>query len=342
MCQQILTIPRSLSMKTMTKNLLMIGSLAVFASNVFADFRDHEMGQRYRERHKTMDICAEIKEDLVEAEDAYIQYAQRIETANNRISVQRQDIRRRKETLNRKQNSFNRANDQVASLTQSKQDKPQLLVQYQATIQAASNAIPSLQITYDAAYAHRKDKCDWRGSLSKTCRRAKRAEGRALDGLNMLKNQKSSAEDAIDVLNNVEVELAKVQRILESASAALENEQAIRPSISKMESSLSLAIARRDENHGNYDEVEARYGRLEVRAEKCTNMQYQARKAQTFRASLLAFAADNGDGCRDYREILRSTRGPAKRDGVEDAYNLVCESDILTRTVTVNSNQADY
>ena len=51
-------------MKTMTKNLLMLGALTLFASNAMADWKNPELRTRYTERHKDMNICSEINEDL--------------------------------------------------------------------------------------------------------------------------------------------------------------------------------------------------------------------------------------------------------------------------------------
>ena len=64
-------------------------------------------------------------------------------------------------------------------------------------------------------------------------------------------------------------------------------------------------------------------------------MQYQAKKSVTFKDSLIAFAADNGAGCETGMNRINSTRGQAKKDGVSEAYDLIYQSDLLTREVGI-------
>ena len=63
-------------------------------------------------------------------------------------------------------------------------------------------------------------------------------------------------------------------------------------------------------------------------------MKYNARKARSFKNSLRQFARNNLDGCNDYRSLRRNSRsGRPQLDGIEEAYDLVCQSDILVREV---------
>ena len=129
--------------------------------------------------------------------------------------------------------------------------------------------------------------------------------------------------------------MVKAKRNLNSASSALSSEQAASPSINQLKSKLAKMIKRRDNNNQGYLKVENRYGRLEVRTEKCLNMQYAAKKASTFKKSLIAFAQDNGAGCNSAVSRLNNTRGKAKRAGVTEAHELICKSDLLVREVEV-------
>ena len=95
----------------------MLLSLLCVSSSAIADFSDRAMGERYRNRHKDMDICAEIKEDLFEAEEAYNNFAKKVRAANTAIDAQRRTVNAKESTLSNLQSRFNQANSTYTSLS---------------------------------------------------------------------------------------------------------------------------------------------------------------------------------------------------------------------------------
>ena len=323
-------------MKRSTKKGLMLLSLMCISTSAMADFRDREMGDRYRDQHKGMDICAEIKEDLFEAEEAYNNFAAKVRSANEEISSQRSQVNSKEATLNRLQSAFNQANSSFTSLSNKQKRKPQLITAANKTIASVNSQIPAAQKDLDAKHDRKNKKCKGLRSAKPSCwNDAKPKYEKAKKHLSNLKGQITQQQALIQELGQIDAKVARAKRALDTSTNALNAEQSAQPTLGGMRTMLERLIAKRDKNHSGYAKVEGRYGRLEVRAEKCMKMQYEAKKATTFKDSLIAFAADNGAGCEDGMNRINSARGQAKRDGVNEAYDLVCKSDILVRQVEV-------
>jgi hypothetical protein len=313
----------------------MLLSLMCISTSAMADFRDREMGERYRDQHKGMDICAEIKEDLFEAEEAYNNFAAKVRSANQEIDAQRRQVNVKASRIQQLQAAFNQANSSYTSLSNKQKRKPQLIKAANKAIASATSKIPAAQTVYNAAKKRKDKKCDWRGDLRGSCRDAKKDLKKAADVLNPLTAQRDNAQAQLKELAQIDSKVQRAHRALNTSTTALNAEQSAQPTLAGMQTMLDRLITKRDKNHGGYAKVEGRYGRLEVRAEKCMKMQYEANKATTFKDSLIAFAADNGAGCEDGMNRINSARGQAKRDGVNEAYDLICKSDVLVRQVEV-------
>lgn len=321
-------------MKKSSKSKIMLLSLLCVSSSVMADFSDRAMGERYRDRHKDMDICAEIKEDLLEAEDAYTRFAARVKTSNVAINAQRRTVKAKESTLSRLQSTFNQANSSYTTLKNKQKRKPQLIKAANQKIASVKSQIPAAKTDLEAKKARKNKKCKGLRAAKPSCwNDAKPKYEKAKKHLSNLNNQIVQQQAQLKELGQIDAKVSKAKRSLETSTRALNAEQTSLPTLGSLKTKLEQLIAKRDKDHGGYAKVEARYGRLEIRTEKCMKMQYEAKKASTFKDSLLAFAADNGAGCDEAMSRINSTRGQARRDGVNEAYDLVCNSDILTREI---------
>jgi len=321
---------------------MVTGLLVLTSLNAFADRDDDERRSRYNDRFRNMDICAEIKEDLARAEDDFRSARQNMRSQNHVLDNQRSIVRSREQALESKEREFNSANSLVSHLTQTKRDKVRLMSVANSSLNEAESALPLAETTYSDAKAAEKKACAgfFTGTLtSRTCRRAVDALKDAKNVLEDLKNKKSNAEVEIARLNSVETDLARAERNLTITQRALSAEQVISPSVSELRSELSRMQSARADQNRNYEVIEEQYTRLEHRADVCMDMQYEARKSKSFKESLVRFARNNGEGCDSYRDGRRG-RGRGDRspveDGVSEAYEMVCKSDLLVVTEVIN------
>lgn len=326
-------------MKTITKNLLVMTTLGIISASAFSQVnsRDDDRRTRYRERYRDMDICLDIKENLINAEDQYNKFINRLEATDNKISETRRVLRARRTTLENKKTAYETARIQVAELTQLKADKPRLMRANRTKLAEANSKIPSLSSELQKAEKEKKDKCKGVirfGTRAKNCKKARRALKAAKRALESMQSQKISAQNMIKRLNNVERDLARVSGIMESAGSALAAEEAMLPAISDISTSLTQLINKKEIQLKRFEEIENEYGRIEVRLEKCQKMKYEARKGKKFKKALLIFAENNGEGCDEVRTLLSQAKTRAAKDGINEAYDLYCESDTLVRYVT--------
>jgi hypothetical protein len=321
-------------MKRSSKKGIMLLSLMCISTSAMADFRDREMGERYRNQHKRMDICAEIKEDLAAAESAYDNAEAKVRTANKAISSQRNQVTSKERTLGNLQSIFNKSSASYTTLSNKQKRKPQLLKVARQEIATVQAKIPAAQADLNAKHERKKKKCKGLRAAKPSCwNDAKPKYEKAKKHMANLNQQVARQQASIKELGTIDAKVARAKRALDNSTTALNAEQSAQPTLGGMRTMLQRLIAKRDQNNSGYAKVEARYGRLEVRAEKCMKMQYDAKKASTFKDSLLAFAADNGQGCEEGMSRINSTRGRAQKDGVNEAYELVCNSDVLTREI---------
>ncbi|MBT4793114.1 MAG: hypothetical protein HON90_16195 [Halobacteriovoraceae bacterium] len=306
-------------MKTHKKKLVLALFIAGLAQSSYAEFANREMANRYRDRHRDMDICLEIKEDLIVARDAYDAFEDKTRSINIAISAQAKQVRSRTVNLNAKQKVLAAAESRHAVLVNKKQNRRQLIAAYRKSRDEATAAIP-------AAVARKKSKCKGINKYRSRCTRAK-------DALKHQKKKKQQAQNSINELNNIDQLTQTSSRTLRAAKKALRHEQDLTPTIAQLQQNLTRLQEQKNQSNHGYQEAEARYGRLEVRTEKCEKMKYEAKKASTFKPSLIAFAAEGG--CDMAMSRLNSARGKARRDGINEAYELVCNSDILVQEVEV-------
>jgi hypothetical protein len=333
-------------MRTITKNLLIASTLGLMATSAFSQVneRSEERRSRYRDIHRNMNICSEIKEDLLASEARYEDAANRITSADRRISQQQRVIRARRNTLESKKSAFETAKAQVIELTKLKADKPRLMGLNNRILTAANTALPGLSIILNEASDEKKKKCKGAirlGRRARACKAAKKALKSAQNNYNATNNKKIAATNMITKLNRVESDLIKVEQIKIAAKSSLRHEEDISPSIAQLSTSLRQLVEIRNQDQIAFTQVEEIYGRLEVRLEKCQTMRYDAKRGKAFKRALLVFAKDNGLGCDQAVRLISSAKTPAAKDGINEAYELVCNSNILVRVVSERAPAVD-
>lgn len=331
-------------MNTMTKNLLIVTTLAVLSANAFSQVRraDDDRRRHYRDHHRNMDICQDIRQDLVIAEEAYLSFVDKVEAADRKISEQRRVVRSRTDNLERKKNAYETAKIQVAELEQLKKDKPRLMAENQSKLNDANAQLPGLLTIKNQKQRTKDEKCKGLvrvGRRARECKEAKRELDTANDNYNRMNNQKVTAENTIARLNRVDSDLTRTKSILTSALQTLSSEQQISPSIQELSTALGHLEETRRGMNGQLVALEDEFGRLEVRLDMCQEMRYAARNGKAFKRALLVFAENNGMGCEKLPAMLRGAQGPAARDGIKEAHQLYCVDETLVRVVEVPGAQ---
>ncbi len=323
-------------MKNITKSLILASTFATIATNVFADFRDTNMGHRYRERYRNMDICQEIKEDLLVAEERFLEVESRMNNMNGEIRSQEQVINSRTYTLENKRNRIASFKREIENLTDLKNNKDRLMSEHQNIIDTTNPQIPLAQTEVDNAQGKVNKHCGgfWRGTwTSGKCRSAKSSLTDTSNHLANLTSKVKNSQSMISRLHRVEKDLSQANENLVEAKVSFNEEMQVRPSIEQLQTRLGNMVQRRSNHIGAYNQAEQQYGRLEIRAEKCMQMQYDARKLRMFKGALKVFASNNGAGCERAVEIMRKAKGPAQKEGVDEAYHMICESDLMVQEV---------
>ncbi len=317
------------------KKALLLLTLTCVSTSVLADFRNREMGERYRQRHQKMDICAEIKEDLALAQNAFYNFEDDQNKLSGAIKSKRQVLQTKKQVLQARQQEFNQTNTRLADLKHMKKNKPQLVRRYKRQRDEANRQIPVVQDAYNSMKKRKDDKCDWRGDLRSSCRKAKRRLKDIGNRLNPLVQKRNTATAKLNELKKIGLTIQRTANSLEVATVALNAEQTATPTVVQLTARIERLIEKRRLQTSNRNKLERRYGRLEIRAEKCKNMKYQAKKGKAFRNSIMAFTEVNG--CDSAMSLLSQARGKARKDGINEAYDLVCKSDRLIREVNTNN-----
>ena len=218
-------------MKKFPTKAILLMSLLCISSSAMSDFRDREMGERYRERHKNMDICAEIKEDLLEAEQAYVNYSDEVSSLNQSIDNKTRQVSAKESVITRLQSAFNQNNSNYTRLRNKQKAKVQLLKIARQAVNSANVAIPAPQANHKVAKDKKEDKCDWRGSARSSCRRAKRDLEHANNILNPLINKRNNGNAQIQELSQIDAKVANSKRALNTSTSALKNEQNASPTL---------------------------------------------------------------------------------------------------------------
>ena len=304
------------------------------------NFRDHSMGDRYRQRYEKMDICAEVKEDLEIAENEFYEADRNMDTLRSDLRNRQARVSNKRNALETKRSSFHTANTEVTRLADLNRRKPNLLSRHNSTIASVNSQLPAALQTKQEAEAKEDHECrGWRNPVTNGgCRRAKRDRDAAREAVDTLNQSKAEAETQIRMLNNLDSTISAANRTLRAAQDSLANEEAATPSLVQLENELADAEARRNANNANFQNAEQRYARIAIRKEKCMEVQFDARKAKAFKNALIMFADNNGAGCDEYRQLSRRSRGYAAKEGIDEAHELVCRSSTLVRYVERDPN----
>jgi hypothetical protein len=347
-------------MKTRTKSILSLLALsAVMSTQAFAErgdeyesemdtfqrrdiehrFQDQARGNRFRRQHrKKIDICRDVKQNLVKIEEIYFEFEESVKVANKGIKRQQDRVNNKSRVLSQKQASFDVANNEVVRLNEMNKTKPQVLRRNKARLASVNKQIPTAQALVTTTKAKEKRECKSvraRMGLDKSCNKAERARKRAEKALNNLVASKTQAQNIINDLNNIGSRLTVANKALRIAGKNLTNEQNARPTLVKLEKTLQNLVTQRDNSNNGYAEAEEQYYKVGIRKELCMETQFEARKAKAFKHAMLVFVADNGNGCDNAFDLISRTRGFAAVEGVKEAHELVCKSDTLVRVEEV-------
>ncbi len=321
-------------MKNRTKNAFLVLSLVCVSSQSFADNNDrvrNQIRERYRGIHKKMDICAEVKADLAAVENEFFTMETKVRNVNDKIEVQRSKVTSKTSKLNTVESEHTRASNLHNDLVRKKQNRPKLEKTLNQLITDLGPQIATASTVLEAAKKREKKKCPFRFS----CSDAKKDRKKKEKAYNNLVNKKAQAKKTLAELRTIDQRVARAKKALTVATKNLNQEKNAIPTLSQLETKLTQMINKRDRDFKDYDKLERQYGRLEIRTEKCMDMQFEARKAPVFKSALLTFAADNGQGCEEYTSMLYSAKSPAQKQGLREAYELICESQVLERRVEV-------
>lgn len=329
-------------MKTKTKNAIILTTLACISFSAFADrgeranFRNRDLAERYMQRNPDMNICSEIEKELIVAENDYKTWETKVRSVNRSIKNQEGVIAERNRLLSQRKTAMNNANAKLRELKSMSTRKEQIVATAKANIKSAQVEIPQQQAKYDAAKKKAKKKCKrglGLGSLSGSCRDAKKDKERAKKRIAALQNQIKTANSNIATVKALPSKIAQAQKSATSTTKQFRAESKRTPSIAKLNQTLKSTIAKRDRDFSGYQAVEDRYSRLDNKFVRCVNMRYEARKAPAFKNALLTLTAEGG--CDNAIALLSDARGPAQKEGVNEAYDLVCKSERLIREVEI-------
>jgi uncharacterized protein YodC (DUF2158 family) len=134
--------------------------------------------------------------------------------------------------------------------------------------------------------------------------------------------------------NNGEL-LAQINKQIQNKEIEISEYSNKRPTIEKLEARISELIQNRDNSNGDFALVEKNYGRLLVKLDKCKYIKRTAKKSEAFRESLPSFVQEGNCEYRNATHIASTYKNQAKKDGVFEAYDLMCGSDIMVRTIDV-------
>lgn len=337
------------------KSLLLLGLLSTLSLSAFAQnrqyydidndsisrddlshrFRDTSIRRDMRDYSRRVDICLDVKENLVMAEDAYINASDAVARLSEKVSSLTNQTSNKRRTLQNLQRDVNNANSEVSRIQDYMNRKPHLMNHHAGILDNLAREIPKKEALKQRQEDAKKENCRGLG-LSRRCRNAKKAlkaTKKELDGLYRTRTDSSSM---ISYLQNIDTIMTSAQRTKMKAEARLVNEQTKVPTLATLESQLSSATAARNSQTPILSDARAIYGQTAIRAEKCSIMKFEARKSRVFKQAIVDLAANNGAKCATAMERIRRIRGYAAKEAMLEAYEMVCNSDVLVRTVVVD------
>lgn len=298
------------------------------------NYRDTNLRRDMRDYSRRVDICQDVRENLVMAEQSYVSASDMLNRLNDKVNGLVSQTYNKERTLQNLQRNLNSAALEVARVQDYINRKPGLMNHHANNLDSLAREIPKKE-SLKKRQQDRKD-ADCRGlGLSRKCRNAKKALKQTKRELQDLYSSQSDSQNMISMLNNIDATMTTAQKEKMKAEAKLVNEQSKVPTLSELQARLSEARATRSNQSPILSDARIVYGQTATRAEKCQIMKFEARKSRVFKRAIVDLAENNGANCASAPERIRRIRGFAAKEAMKEAYELVCVSDTLIRYVEV-------
>ena len=342
------------------KSLLVLGILSTFSLSAFAqnrpyydidndrysrddlrhDFRDANIRRDMRDYSRHIDICQDVKENLVMAQNAYVAESNMSSTLNSEVSSLQSQVNSKRNRLSSLRRSLDNANAEVRRLADLNIRKPELMNFHASNIDSLNREIPKKESLLKRQKEKKDKECKGlTGWMRRSCKNAKKAVKQTENELNTMISSRNDSTSMINVLNNLDTAMANATREANKAEAKLTREQTAVPTLATLEASLNSATSRRNAQGPALAQARTIYGQTAIRAEKCQIMKFEARKSRVFKQAIVDLAANNGAKCATAMDRIRRIRGYAAKEAMMEAYQMVCNSDVLVRTVVVPAGE---
>lgn len=303
------------------------------------EFRDRNLRGDMRDYSRRVDICQDVKENLVIAEDNFINASDMVARLTEKVNSLENQTNYKRRTIQNLQRNLSNANSEVARVQDYINRKPGLMNHHNGNLDDLAREIPKKE-SLKQRQQEKKDQ-DCRGlGLSRRCRNAKKALKKTKRELQGLYASQTDSQSMINMLNNIDATMNAAQKAKMKAEAKLVREQGQVPTLNELESRLSEARITRSNQTPILSSARVIYGETAMRTEKCQIMKFEARKSRVFKRAIVDLAENNGANCATAPERIRRIRGYAAKEAMKEAYELVCVSETLIRYVEVPATPA--
>ncbi len=322
-------------MKNKIAKTLLVTSVLCMSASSFAQRRtprdyDRDTRARHdqlRDRHRDMNICSELEEDLIEKEINYQNSEDNLRNIRRQFSQAQSEVESRRNNLQRRQSSFSRAQSNLETLTYRQDNRVTIIRDARAVLNTSQATLPGAVEDKRIKKEEKERKCKGMirvGRRARACKKARRALESATSRVSTLRSRISSSQSTIRDMATIDTQVTNAQRTLNVAQSALSSEQTIQPSISSLEADVRRLSTAKRNSRDLYINAEEYFVKADMKLSRCIDMRYQAKKAPVFKKYLLKYTSQ---GCNGVTEDLRYERGRAAKAAVEEAYKLVCDTE---------------
>lgn len=304
------------------------------------NYRDRNLRTDMRDYSRRVDICQDVKENLVVAQDNYVNASDMVARLTDKVNSLEGQTNNKRRTLQNLQRNIDNAIAEVARVQDYINRKPGLINHHANNLDSLAREIPKKESLKQRQQERKDQDCTGLG-WSRKCRNAKNALKQTKQELEGLYASRNESQSMINMLDNIDATMTAAQRDRMKAEAKLVNEQGKIPTLNELEAQLSNARMTRSNQTPILSDARVVYGQTATRAEKCQIMKFEARKSRVFKRAIVDLAENNGANCASAPERIRRIRGYAAKEAMKEAYELVCVSDTLIRYVEVPATPAN-
>lgn len=315
-------------MKNLTRNVLIIGTMACLSTSAFARDR-HDRDGRFdgiRDRYRQgMNICSEIKEDFEEAERRYDRFDDNIAEYDRRYETVTSTIRQRESALSQAQTRVTQSSQRLSELEDKRRRAPQMIKQLTAKkSDVQNNQLPAAIVDKNNKEQEERRKCKTvLDELKPSCWKAKEKRDEARKRVSSLEQEIKNIDSELQDLSRIDQVISNTERNLRQAEGELDRERHQSPSIESLREEQRQVNEERNRASRGLEEVEDRMVRAEIRLEKCEEM---SRDAQVYRSLKEHAQIFKTSGCENSDVIISNERNPLRRQGIQEAADIVCRS----------------